>query len=64
MAAEILLVACNDKSGNETTGMLTQNSSTFDISKARADTDADNAKFWSFSIYNYFVNPNRVFYIF
>ncbi|MEJ7740856.1 MAG: DUF4440 domain-containing protein [Chitinophagaceae bacterium] len=39
------LVACNDASNNETATMSTNDSSSFDLSKTRADIEADNAKF-------------------
>lgn len=40
-----IMVACNDAAKTETSTMSTKDSSTFDLSEARAAIEADNAKF-------------------
>ena len=45
VAGSAFIVGCNDASQSETSTMSTMDSSTFDLSKARAAIEADNAKF-------------------
>jgi ketosteroid isomerase-like protein len=45
VAVSAFMIACNDASESETSTMSTEDSSTFDLSKARTAIEADNAKF-------------------
>lgn len=44
-ACTSIMVSCNDAAKTETNTMVTNDSSTFDLSRARSDIEADNAKF-------------------
>ena len=44
-AGTFMMVACNDASKTETSKMSTTDSTSFDLSKAKADIEADNARF-------------------